>query len=1043
MNLKRFNEVEEPRLKALSSYNILDTDPEKDFDSITRLASYICKTPFALITFIDDSRQWIKSRIGLDVQQIAIHESFCKFTIQGSDIVEVKDSLLDPLFADLPPVNNEPFIRYYAGAPLVSPDGYAMGTLCVLDTKPGELSEEQKDALYILASEVISQLEIRKQNREVQNTLSKYQEIYNMFDNSAELHCVMDRETNIQMVNRSAEKLLGYTAEEAIGHPIWHFLPEGELYRLLPIVEKGLKNKQKKFELETCLRAKNGEIKWIGWYVAVEQGKWYANGRDITYQKKVVDELEMLSLVASKVENGVIISKNNHVIWINEAFERITGFKIIDLKGNKLGDILKGEKTDLKVLEQARELTKNKMSFSVDLLVYRKDGEPIWISVINSVILNDAGEIDKEVEVIIDITARKKAEQEHEILSLAASKSSTAIVIRDPAGNVTWVNEAFTNIFGYQLSDLLGKRLGEVTAGEKTQQKILDIARESILKKKSFSLELLVYKKDRTPIWIFSSLTPILDKNGEIERQVEIIVDITERKIAEEKLTLLSLVASKTKNGVAISDDQGRVKWVNEAFQEITGYGFEELEGKRPGDILCGKETDLSQLDFVREQINKLQPSNIELLSYKKDQTPFWLSVSNTPTLNADGEFDQQVEIINDITERKLMEQELIKTKEEALHLSKAKETFLSVMSHEIRTPLNAVIGITHILMDENPTEAQAENLKILNFSSQNLLSLINDVLDFTKMESGNMVLEKADVNLKDLISQTLNTLQFKTAETGVILKSEIDPRIPLFVKADHTRLYQILINLLGNSIKFTETGTIRLKAEMVDQKSHSILIGFEVSDTGIGIAADKIDLIFDNYTQASSDTARKYGGTGLGLAITKSLIELHNSSISVESELGKGSIFKFTIEFELSDQKTISALQEISNASLNVTILVVDDNHINRILAKKVLNKWGIKVDFSENGAIALEQVKNTVYDMVLMDLQMPVMDGFEATKAIRKLEGDYYRDLPIIALTASIVNKEKEKIYESGMNDYVMKPFVPSALHSKISSFLKKTVD
>ena len=895
MNGQRFNEVEEPRLKALSSYNILDTDPEKDFDSITRLASYICKTPFALITFIDDSRQWIKSRIGLDIQQTAIHESFCKFTIQSSSIFEVKDSLLDPLFADYPSVINEPFIRYYAGAPLVSPDGYAMGSLCVLDTKPGELTEEQKDALSILASEVISQLEIRKQNREVQDTLSKYQEIYNMFDNSAELHCVMDRETNIQMINRSAEKLLGYTAEEAIGHPIWHFLPEEELYRLLPIVEKGLKNKQKKFELETCLRAKNGEIKWIGWYVAVEQGKWYANGRDITYQKKVVDELEMLSLVASKVDNGVIISKNNHVIWINEAFERITGFNITDLKGNKLGDILKGEKTDLKVLEQARELTKNKMSFSVDLLAYRKDGEPIWISVINSVILNEAGEIDKEVEVIIDITARKKAEQEHEILSLAASKSSTAIVIRDPVGNVTWVNEAFTNIFGYELSELLGKRLGEVTVGEKTQQKTLDIAKESILKKKPFSLELLVYKKDGTPIWIFSSLTPILDKNGEIERQVEIIVDITERKIAEEKLTLLSLVASKTKNGVAISDDQGRIKWVNEAFEEITGYGFGELEGKRPGDILCGKETDLSQLDFVRKQIDKLQPSNIELLSYKKDQTPIWLSVSNTPTLNADGEFDQQVEIINDITERKLMEQELIKTKEEALHLGKAKETFLSVMSHEIRTPLNAVIGITHILMDENPTEAQTENLKILNFSSQNLLSLINDVLDFTKIETGNMVLEKADVNLKDLILQTLNTLQFKTAATGVILKSEIDHRIPLFVKADHTRLYQILINLLGNAIKFTETGTIRLKAEMVEQKSHSILIGFEVSDTGIGIAADKINLIFDNYTQASSDTARKYGGTGLGLAITKSLIELHNSSISVESEIGKGSIFKFT----------------------------------------------------------------------------------------------------------------------------------------------------
>ena len=1039
MSLPELNDTANSRLETLLNYHILDTSPEKEFDSITRLASYICKTPFALITFLDSDRQWVKSRIGLDLTETQLHEAFCAYTIQGDQVFQVKNSLLDDRFADNPLVHQAPYIRFYAGAPLISPNGHRLGSICVLDTKPGELNEEQQDALKVLAGEIISHLEMRKKNREVQETLAKYEEIYNMFDSSAELHCVMDRETNIQMINRSVEKLLGYTIEETVGHPIWHFLPEEEIYKLLPVIEKGLSNHIKTFEIETRLNTKSGEWKWVGWSVTVNNSKWYANGRDITYQKKVVEELEMLSLVASKVDNGVIISSTgNNVIWANEAFEKITGYNIFDLKGKKLGDVLKGEKTDSNVLERARECTKNKRSFAVDLLAYRKDGEPIWISVINSVILNAAGEVDKEVEVIIDITARKRAEEELETLSMVASKSSTGVVIRNEKGNVTWVNAALTEIIGYEPEELIGKPLGAVLTGENTQKDILDLTTRSTEDKKPYSVELLVYKKDGTPFWIFTSSTPILNSDGEIERQVEIIVDITERKYAEEQLTLLSLVASKTMNGVVISDSSGRIKWVNEAFEHMSGFSLEELKGQRAGELAAGDETDLEQVEHMRQQTRKALPSTIEAVFYRKDRSPIWVSVSNTPTFNPDGSFDQQVAIINDISKRKLVEQELIKTREEALQLSKAKETFLSVMSHEIRTPLNAVIGITHLLLDDNPTEAQLENLKILNFSSQNLLSLINDVLDFTKIETGNMVLEKADVNLKDLVSQTLNTLQFKTLDKDVKLKSEIDHRIPLYVLGDHTRLYQILINLLGNAVKFTETGEVKLKLDLISEKQKTIQVSFEVSDTGIGIEPDKIDYIFETYTQASSDTTRKYGGTGLGLAITKRLVELHNSHITVESKIGKGSSFTFTIEFERSAQTSLSAPNALADIPLNSTILVVDDNYINRLLVGKVLGKWGIKVDYAENGEMALEKVKKTPYDIILMDLQMPVMDGLEATRAIRNLSGDYYRKLPIIALTASIITNERMKIYECGMNDFVMKPFIPAVLYEKIRSYL-----
>jgi CheY-like chemotaxis protein len=362
---------------------------------------------------------------------------------------------------------------------------------------------------------------------------------------------------------------------------------------------------------------------------------------------------------------------------------------------------------------------------------------------------------------------------------------------------------------------------------------------------------------------------------------------------------------------------------------------------------------------------------------------------------------------------------------------------FLSVMSHEIRTPLNAVIGMSHILMDDDPRESQKENLEILSFSAQNLLALINDILDYTKIETGNMILENSNVNLKELVSHTLNSLQFKTEEKEMVLKSEIDHRIPEFVIGDNTRLYQILINLLGNSVKFTEKGEVKLKLDLLEENANSVRVRFEVSDTGIGIPSDKKDYIFNAYTQASSDTTRKYGGTGLGLAITKRLLELHHSEIHLESELGSGSVFSFIIEFKRSTHSAMKADTQTPFHELSGSILVVDDNEINRMLASKVLSKWGLKVSFAENGQIALDKVQQEHYDLILMDLHMPVMDGMEASKAIRQLGGHHIK-VPIVALTASLFSQELETITECGMDGYVIKPFIPNELYSKVRSLL-----
>jgi PAS domain S-box-containing protein len=902
-------------VNTLNDFQIKGMMPEGEYESITRLASYLCKKPNSKISLIDLEHQSSKLLNRANPEIIPFLDSFCQLAIQGKGVLVIRDALEDPRTSKLTGILGEKKIRFYAGVPLISPDGGILGVLSVTDTVPGELDHNQKDALSILAQGIVSHLESALKNKALNDLILKYEDIRAMFNSSAELHCILDRSGKILVMNSVVERLFGFTPEEVIGHPIWEFFIEEDRNTMIPLIEKGLGAGNKSFELEGRIKLKNGSAKWMGWTIAVKNEKWFANGRDIS--------------------------------------------------------------------------------------------------------------------------ARKRTEQELEILSTVASKSSSGIVIRDGNGKVTWINKAMENMFGYKLNELEGKRLVEVLVGKDTDLHPFNIAQKAIAEKKSYNIDLKLYKKDGSVIWVNKSTTPILNKKGVIERQVEIIIDITERKNAEEQLTLLSLVASKTVNGVAISSSDGKIKWVNQSLEDLTGYKLEDFKNTRPGDLLAGEGTDHTLLNTAREKATKCIPSYIELLSYRKDGTPIWLAISNTPTFNQDGSLDQQVEIINDISERKLVEQELIKAREDALQLSKAKETFLGVMSHEIRTPLNAVIGMSHILMDDNPTEAQFENLKILGFSAQNLLHLLNDVLDFTKIETGNMVLESVNVNLKELVSKTLNSLQFKTAEKAVILKSEIDHRIPNSVMGDNTRLYQILINLLSNSLKFTEKGEVKLKVDLIEEREKSVVVRFEIKDTGIGIAPDKIAYIFQSYTQADADTTRKYGGTGLGLAITKSLLELHNSNVTVESELGKGSVFSFIIEFNRSEKSYIQMENKTQIQPLSGNILVVEDNEINRLLANKVLTKWGVQVDFAENGEIALKKIQMFKYDLILMDLHMPVMDGMEAAKAIRKLGGPYSR-LPIIALTASLFSHELETITESGMDGYVIKPFVPNDLYNKIKSFL-----
>jgi PAS domain S-box-containing protein len=390
---------------------------------------------------------------------------------------------------------------------------------------------------------------------------------------------------------------------------------------------------------------------------------------------------------------------------------------------------------------------------------------------------------------------------------------------------------------------------------------------------------------------------------------------------------------------------------------------------------------------------------------------------------------------IQDINIKKEFEKELRKSKETAELASLAKAQFLSIMSHEIRTPLNAVIGATYLLQ-ENPRENQIQNIEILKVSSQNLLILINNILDFNKIEANKIDFEETDFNVKNLIKNLTLPFRHQTEEKGIGLYTVVDDKIPDLITSDPTRIGQILTNLLSNAIKFTDEGKVTIECEVIEKNDSDIILNFSVTDTGIGISSEKCKIIFDPFAQENSSITRKYGGTGLGLSISQKLLHLLGSEILVESEPGKGSKFHFPLKLKIASSKFYSSKSaESEHQKLKgLDILLVEDNEMNQLFTKRILENLGLNVDIASNGLIALDKVKTRKYDVILMDLQMPVMDGFEATMEIRKLINPKFKIIPIIALTAEAFLETKDKAFDCGISDYITKPFNPQKLYDKI---------
>ncbi len=555
-------------------------------------------------------------------------------------------------------------------------------------------------------------------------------------------------------------------------------------------------------------------------------------------------------------------------------------------------------------------------------------------------------------------------------------------------------------------------------------------------------LEHRLMEGTRLETWVELYISPVKDNQENVIGVIIIGSDISARKKAEGLLENLSLVASNTDNAVMISDPKHRIEWVNEAFVKTTGFTQEEAVNKFPKEFLLSAKTDAAMLARLNSCLRTGKSFKDELLICDKKGDERWIHLAINPVYDQNETVIKFVSVCTDLSEIKAYEQQLHAAKEHAEQMAESKESFLSTVSHELRTPLNAVIGLTHHLIQNNPREDQQEDLSILKFSAENLLHLINDVLDLSKIEAGKISIEKTAFNLKKIINSLKQSFQYQAMAKGLSFKVFVNDSVPFALFGDSVRLIQILTNLLSNAVKFTSKGAVQLYLQAKVLENGYCELEVKVEDSGKGIASDKLELIFDKFEQANQDSGGDFGGTGLGLSITKQLIELQGGSIAVNSSQGKGSTFTFTIPYQVAQLHDIQPENKVQPTTTEtdvsqLQILLVEDNKINQAVAGKFLRNWNIDFSIAENGEEAVQSARENYFDLILMDLQMPVMNGYEATVQIRQLSEFDYSQTPIIAITAAGASGIEQKVMAAGMTSTVFKPFKPEDLLEKIRQY------
>jgi len=527
---------------------------------------------------------------------------------------------------------------------------------------------------------------------------------------------------------------------------------------------------------------------------------------------------------------------------------------------------------------------------------------------------------------------------------------------------------------------------------------------------------------------------------------------VTSLRESEARKRLLAAIVEQSVQAIFTVDLDARVTSWNAGAEEVLGYTADEIIGKDYG-ILFPSEGD-ERLDSV-ERIRSCQKLLRETRLVTKTGTIMDIEISAVPMFDEHGAHAGEITIARDITEHKRTQEQLLQAKQTAEAASRAKSDFVANMSHEIRTPMNGILGFTELVLDSDLTAEQRDSMNAVKSSAESLLAVINDILDFSKIEAGKLDVESIPFSLRDTLAQSIKPLELRARQKKLRFSWNVAPEIADAVVGDPMRLRQVLINLAGNAIKFTDEGEVELKAEVESRGDHDVVLRFAVRDTGIGISPEKQSVIFEAFSQADMSTTRIYGGTGLGLTIASRLVELMGGSISVESEPGRGSVFRFTVPVRLQATAGLTGAPSVrpqartaqpspagaasAAGSRALDVLVAEDNPVNQKLAARLLEKFGHRAHLVENGREAVEAVKSRHFDLLLLDIQMPVMGGLAACAAIRDWErASGGRRIPIVAMTAHAMQGDRERFLGAGMEGYISKPVDPAALTSTLNAIV-----
>lgn len=676
---------------------------------------------------------------------------------------------------------------------------------------------------------------------------------------------------------------------------------------------------------------------------------------------------------------------------------------------------------------------------------YMMDGQVRYISSKIAPRVDEHGQLVGSFGTAEDITQRKLVElalkKSEEEKAVVLNNTQTIICLHDMNGVILDVNAAAEKMSGYTKKEVLGLNLKLLIAPE-YRDKFADYLNELKTNNGATGSFQIITKSGKKRAWLYQNT--VYDNNGAAPYVIASAVDITETVKAQNEIErqqqIIRQIIDSSPNVIFVMNEQQQIVLANKAFGMYYNYDEKETPfapslSKGTEDIFLGDVESLIDLDEGDKM--RLEGS----VENPADHTINWYSIIKTCFKDKTGK--KYILCFGmDITGRHHVESDLIAANEMVERSLKVKDQFISNMSHEIRTPLNAVIGFTDLLADTSLNKEQGEYVQIVKTASQNLLALINNILDLSKIESGNLSLECQPINVAQIVSDAVKILEQKAKRKNIELKLVLSEDIPQLVMGDQLRLSQILFNLIGNAVKFTDFGYVEISCRKVkgsDENKH--YLAFTVKDTGIGVPQEKQKDIFERFTQANVDTQRLYGGTGLGLNIAKSIVDMHGGTLTMESTQDVGTTFHFILTYDpceesmdLVEVKSESGATILSvNLKRSINILLAEDNMINAMLAIQVLTNGGFTVEHVVNGALAVEEVQKKNYDVVLMDIQMPIMNGIEATKSIRALEGAVSK-IPIVAMTAHSMYGEMQNCYSSGMSGYISKPFKPENLYKVI---------